>query len=125
MKYSNLLTSGDFLVLFCALLVVMGLYYNLLSPSQLGTQATVLISGKPWKTFDLGINQEISVPGNLGQSRIHINDGRVRFINSPCNSKLCILQDWLRYTGELGVCLPNRISVQVLGSNPKYDTINF
>ncbi|MDH5325419.1 MAG: NusG domain II-containing protein [Gammaproteobacteria bacterium] len=118
-------TRGDAVVILVAAVWLAFIYFMAVKPTQTGSQATVLLSGKPWKTFDLNRDQLIEVPGSVGTSSLRIKDGQIRFIDSPCTAKQCILQGWLKYSGELAVCLPNRVSVQILGANPRYDSINF
>ena len=121
----TLIKKGDVVVIIAALFLLGYLYNALWGPTSLGTTATILINGKAWKKFSLKQDQIIDVRGKVGTSRIQVKDGLIRFVDSPCNTKQCILQGWLKYAGELAVCLPNRISVQVVGRTPRYDSITF
>jgi hypothetical protein len=67
----------------------------------------------------------LEIDGPLGASRIEIRNGRARFISSPCRGKVCIHSGWLEHTGELTACLPNRVSIQLLGQHPRFDAVNF
>jgi len=78
-----------------------------------------------WARLNLFQNQELHATGVLGNSHIRVLDGRVRFIDSPCPNKLCVHTGWLSQGGENATCLPNRVSVQILASDPRFDSINF
>lgn len=90
-----------------------------------GAEAVVMVDGKRWARLNLFNNQELHVPGPLGESHLQVRDGQIRFIDSPCPNKLCVHTGWLSQGGESATCLPNKISVQILGSDTRFDTINF
>ena len=54
-----------------------------------------------------------------------MREGRVRFVDSPCPNKQCVHTGWLNQGGEVAVCLPNKVSVQVLADDPRFDAVNF
>ncbi len=70
-------------------------------------------------------HRKFSVSGPLGETVIEIRDGRARVLQSPCLRKLCIRAGWLEDAGDVTVCVPNRVSVALLGSDPRFDAINF
>ena len=119
------LTRGDWLALSLAAALLSALYAGLWYAGGRGTEARVLVDGKPWARLDLFQDQDLDVPGRLGISHIAVRDGAVRFVDSPCPTHECVHQGWLREGGEAAVCLPNRVSVQVLGENPRFDSISF
>jgi len=75
--------------------------------------------------YNLTENNVIDVDGELGQSRIEIADGRVRFIHSPCSSQYCVRSGWHEHSGGLAACLPNKVSLHLSGAGKLYDAINF
>lgn len=70
-------------------------------------------------------DREIAVAGPRGETVIEIRDGRVRVLRSPCRQKLCIRAGWLETAGDAAACVPNRVSVLLLGGDPRFDAINF
>lgn len=119
------LVTGDVVVLVSALILLIFLYSYYWRDGSIGHQAAIHLGGKHWQNVDLYQNQWIEVPGALGISKIQVKDGKIRFVESPCNSKQCIHQGWLSHGGELAVCLPNKVSVQILSVDPRFDSINF
>ena len=121
----GLLHRGDWLVLAAALLLIPVLYAGFWGGGGHGLEARVWVDGKVWARLDLFRDQEIEVPGVIGVSRLQIRDGEIRFLDSPCSGRQCIRQGWLASGGEVAACLPNRVSVQILGHDPRFDSINF
>ena len=119
------LSKGDYVVLVVAILVVAYSFVHYWQGMAFANQAFIHIHGKYWQTVDLYQNQIVTVKGSLGESKIEVSDGRVRFIESPCQNKICIHQGWLQHGGEVAACLPNEVSVQVSSPDPLYDSMNF
>ncbi|WP_455201492.1 NusG domain II-containing protein [Kaarinaea lacus] len=119
------LTAGDRLLLALAVVSLGALYAVYWGQSVYGNQAAIAIAGKHWLTIDLYQEQVINVEGRLGDSKLEIKDGKIRFISSPCDTKQCIHQGWIHQSGEIAACVPNAISVRILGPDPRFDTMNF
>lgn len=77
------------------------------------------------RTIRLDHDQILHVQGKLGDSVLQIQRGKIRFIQSPCATKFCILSGWLKYNGDAMACLPNGVYVQVSGGKTKFDSISF
>lgn len=69
--------------------------------------------------------RRITVRGPLGETVIEIDDGRARVLASPCTQKLCVRSGWLDAAGEATACVPNRVSIVLLGDDLRYDAMNF
>ena len=76
-------------------------------------------------TAPLATDRTLHVHGPLGDSVIEISKGRARFFSSPCAGQTCVHSGWLQAAGDMTACLPNRISLQVVGIQPRFDAINF
>jgi len=119
------LSRGDAVVWLLAATLLVSLYMMFWQADGHGAEAVVLVNGKRWARLDLFQNQDLDVPGPLGHSHIQVRDGQVRFVNSPCPNQLCVHTGWLSQGGEVSICLPNKVSLQILGSDPRFDAINF
>ena len=122
---TSMVSRGDAVVLILALLLVASLYLLFWQGGGRSNQAMVLVNGENWARLNLDYNQDLTVPGPLGVSHIQVRDGNVRFVDSPCPTKQCILQGGVNEGGESVVCLPNLVSVHVLADDPRFDSINF
>jgi hypothetical protein len=76
-------------------------------------------------TEELSPDRTLHIHGPLGDSVIAVNNGRARFISSPCRGQVCVQTGWLQTSGDFAACLPNRISLTLLGQHPRFDAINF
>jgi hypothetical protein len=67
--------------------------------------------------YDLNQKKTTSVKGLLGYTTILIENGRFRFIDSPCHSKLCIHAGWVNIHDFPIICLPNKVSAFIKDNN--------
>lgn len=118
------LTAGDAVVVLAAALLIGWLYAALWSGAP-ALEVEIRSGGKHIETLTLAENRIVDVAGPLGISHIEIKDAQVRFLDSPCANKVCVLSGWHRHAGETTACLPNQVSVRILGRDRRYDAINF
>lgn len=76
-------------------------------------------------TYSLGQDRIIEVRGPLGSSQVQIRQGQVRFSHSPCRNQYCVHQGWLSRAGQVAICLPNQVSIELLGGERAYDSLNY
>jgi len=118
------LKPGDYLTLLtgalCVVLLTLKLWHG-------GVADTVVIrsGGKVFREVPLSRDQQIEVPGPLGTSIITIEKLRVRISSDPSPRQYCVRQGWLQQAGEIAVCLPNQVSVELTGGAKKYDSLNY
>ena len=65
--------------------------------------------------ISLGIEGRHSVSGPLGTAFLVIEKGRAHLENAPCPLKICEAMGSVDRSGQVIVCLPNRIVVKVAG----------
>lgn len=118
------LKSGDWLVLLLGCISVVLLTLKLWS-GDLADKAVIRSGGKIFKEVPLTHNQQIEVPGPLGISVIAIQNRKVRITSDPSPRQYCVRQGWLQQSGEIAICLPNEVSVELTGSRKKYDSLNY
>ena len=75
--------------------------------------------------LDLAHNQRISVPGPLGTTLIAVENRRTRVVSDPGIHQYCVRQGWLTRPGEIAICAPNQVSLQVQGSQNPYDSLSY
>lgn len=75
-------------------------------------------------TFDLNQDRHIRVRGAIGESVIHIRHGKVRMEQAPCQHQYCVQQGWLSHAGQVALCLPNQVSIVLLG-NAGFDSLSY
>jgi hypothetical protein len=118
------LLAGDWLVLISSSLFVIYLFQTLWT-NEHAAKVQIRLGDKIYATYSLNQQREIHVHGKLGDATISIAQGKARFSKSPCHTQYCVHQGWLTHSGQAAICLPNQISLELLGENKPYDTLNY
>ena len=115
---------GDWLTLLLGSIFVAVLTLKLWS-GDLADKAIIRSGGKIFREVPLSRDQQIEVPGPLGVSIISIQNRKARIASDPSPRQYCVRQGWLQQAGEIALCLPNQVSVELTGSKKKYDSLNY
>ncbi len=119
------MTRADYLVLIFALLLLPYLYLSYWGNDSQGEIVQIQIAGEETLKLPLEQNKRLQIEGALGTTVIEIKNRQVRFVSSPCQGKHCIISGWLEKDGQLAACIPNGITVQVIGRDARFDAVNF
>jgi hypothetical protein len=119
-----LIKPGDWLVILLGTLVV-GVSFPLFWQGGLADRAIVRQNGQIFADLDLRAKRQLEVPGPLGQTLIAIEPGRARIVSDPGPRQYCVRQGWLMRPGEIAICAPNRVSLQITGRTKVYDSISY
>ena len=115
---------GDYFVMIAGAILVAFLFAKLWSfepAAKLRIRQGDQIIG----TYSLNQTRELNIHGPLGESKIMIQSGKVRFISSPCHNQYCVHQGWLKRAGQAAICIPNQVSLELLGAKKTYDSLNY
>ena len=116
---------GDLVVIaLCAALVAASA--ALLAPPG-GIAHTALVETADGRRSALPLDRDarLAVRGRRGTSVVEVRDGRARFLDSDCPQKLCVRAGWLARAGETAACVPNGVSLTLVGDDPAYDALTF
>ena len=119
------LTSADKVIVMMSILIIGMLYFVTWSGSESSRHVTLSVSGEKRHIIDLFEEKVLSVDGIRGVSKLEIRDGKIRFLESACNTHFCIRSGWLNKTIGLIACLPNGVSLNFSNNKKTYDAINF
>ncbi|WP_349945634.1 NusG domain II-containing protein [Lacrimispora sp. BS-2] len=105
------------LILVGAILVISGLlsgifYARNRKPAE---QVVVTVDGKPVVTLDLHKDTDMVIDGYGGTDHLVIKDGYASITEASCPDKVCVRTGKIHRSGELIVCLPNRVVVTIEG----------
>ena len=115
---------GDWFTLLFGALLTVSLAITLWQGGA-ADKAVIRSGGKIFREAPLSRNQTIEVPGPLGISRIAIHNRQARIAADPSPRQYCVRQGWLKQAGEVAVCLPNQVSVELSGGSKRYDSLNY
>jgi hypothetical protein len=107
------------LILVVAILVISGLlsgifYARNRKPAE---EVVVTVDGKIVATLDLHKNTDMVIDGYGGTDHLIIKDGYASITEASCPDKVCVRTGKIHRSGELIVCLPNRVVVTIEGED--------
>lgn len=116
------------LVLAIAAIACVGLVATrLMGANTNADMATVVIRDGEQNVYELPLSQNTtkSVTTDLGTNLIEIKDGRVHVEEADCPNQDCVHQGWIDAAGEQIVCLPHRLTVDIVDESAKttYDVV--
>ena len=120
----NHLKVGDWLVLFAGALFTLWLA-SLVWHGGAADKAVIRSGGKLFRELPLSRDLELEVPGPLGNSTISIRNHQARIASDPSPRQYCVRQGWLKQAGEIAICLPNQVSLELTGSSKRYDSLSY
>jgi hypothetical protein len=115
---------GDWLLIIASLIAVIVMFQQFWSFEH-ASKLKIRQGDKIIGTYDLNQKRELHIEGPTGDSIISIEQGKARFKRSPCNNQYCLHQGWLSLAGQVAICLPNQISLQLMGAKSTYDSLNY
>ncbi len=118
------LLVGDWLTILVSVLAVLYLF-QILWTNEHAAKVQIRLGDKIYATYSLNQQREIHVHGKLGDAVISIAQGKVRFAKSPCTAQYCVHQGWLARVGQVAICIPNQISLELVGEAKPYDSLNY
>jgi hypothetical protein len=116
--------AGDYFVMLSGLLLVL-LLFKALWQHEVAAKLIIRQGDHIFATLSLNQERNLNIHGPIGDSKVIIHHGKVRFESSPCHSQYCVHQGWLSQAGQVAICLPNRVSLELVGAQKKYDSLNY
>ena len=116
--------TGDWFVIAVSLILVITLFQSLWHGER-AAKLRIRQGDAIYATYSLDQERTLDIHGPLGNSRIVIHQGQVRFEHSPCPNQYCVHQGWLKRAGQVALCLPNQVSLELLGGEKTYDSLNY
>lgn len=90
-----------------------------------GDTVVIRAAGRVVETLPLAQARKLAIEGPLGTTQIEIEPGRARIARDPSPRQLCVKQGWLSQSGQVALCLPNQVSLEIRGTAPAYDTLGY
>ncbi len=115
---------GDWLMMVAGSALVILLFTTLWQGRE-ASKLQIRAGNEVFGTYSLDQARIIEVPGPLGTSIIEIAHGKARVVSDPGPKQYCIKQGWLAQAGQVAMCLPNQVSIQLLGNNKPYDSLSY
>lgn len=124
MHWIALFRPGDWLLAALGLIFCVA-SFPLAWQAGIAEKAVIKRGGEIFAELDLSRNRSIEVPGPLGITIVSVDKRRVRVVSDPGPRQYCVRQGWLARPGEIAICAPNQVSVQVQGGKESYDSLSY
>jgi hypothetical protein len=119
------MTRSDTVLLLFTLLLLPLLYLGLWQAGGPATHVRIILPHASPLKLSLDNEGVYAFEGTQGTSKIQVENGMARFIESPCTNKICLHQGWQEHAGEVAACLPNQVAIVMVGGEQRYDAINY
>lgn len=81
-----------------------------------GATVRITIDGALYGEYSLSEEQSISIDEKLGHNRLVIEDGSAYMADADCPDKYCMDYKPIAKSGEMIICLPHKLVVEVTGT---------
>ncbi len=110
--------KGDFLIIgLVVLLIATSFLTTLLPKKQEGAVVTVTVAGKKTAEYPLGRDFETEIVTEHGKNTLVIKDGFADVTSADCYGNDCVHQRKISKNGEIIVCLPHKLVIEITSSN--------
>ncbi|KNF09465.1 protein of unknown function DUF1312 [Gottschalkia purinilytica] len=93
-----------------------GIYYvNKIATNSSNKYVNIELDGKKYKkiTLDNKEMRTLEIKTKFGYNKLEINKGKVRVVEANCPDQLDVKQGYITRPGEMIVCLPNRLVIEI------------
>jgi len=70
---------------------------------------------KQWKIYDKAGNYNL----------IEVFPGKIRVKDADCPDKICVKTGWISQSGQIAVCLPHKLIINIEGKSNTVDSVAF
>ena len=88
-----------------------------------GEQVLVTVNGKEYARYDLSVDREVEITLDGHTNKFSISKGKVQMSYSTCKNQLCVNTGSISETNQNIVCLPNRVSISIVGRDGDTDAV--
>lgn len=113
----------DIILLAVCLFVSLAVWLCVTLSKKEGEYAVVTVNGEEYGRYSLSSEEEIVIETERGKNVIVIRDGYADIADATCPDGLCERQRRINETGESLVCLPNKVTVTVIGGDSEIDLV--
>ena len=113
-------------IVLCIVVILFSLvtYFFLFKPSEKPEKGIVVVTidGKEYNRYPLGKDQNITIQGNGGMNCLQIKNSKVKMVKADCPDEYCVMQKEISKKGQSIICLPHKLSVEILEQDTEMQT---
>ena len=116
-KIFKILKIGDYIFIGMILIgFVIGLLWIRFNPAE-GQTISIFLENRELYRLLIFEDRTITVQGNIGETVVKIEHGKVWIESAPCPHQLCKNMGKISRSGEIIVCIPNKLLIRIEGSS--------
>ncbi len=120
--------KGDVIIIFIILLVgTLGLLGKFII-GQSSDEKRLIITKDKIILHDILLTDDLSDAIKIGDNTeyniINIRNGVVKVLEADCKNQVCIKDGIIVKVGEILVCLPHKLTIEIKGKNPDVDIMS-
>jgi hypothetical protein len=108
-----------------AISVVVLLFQGFFLKGETGERVVITTNGKVYASYNLeNEDRVVDIDTEFGSNTVVIKDGCVFVKEASCPDKLDVKMGKISKTNQKIVCLPNRLMIEIMGSDGKVDKVS-
>lgn len=115
--------KGDWLIIVLSVLMAALPLFLMLRTEEPPAWVVVRRDGEIIRTLPLDAEETVEFSDANGANWIQVKNGAVRMIRADCSDQICVRRGDIRRTGETLVCLPHRLTVEIVGGASNADAV--
>ena len=116
-------TRYDLILIAVCLFVSLALWAAVSLTKKPGETVVVTVAGEEFGRYSLNEEREVVIETENGKNVLVIKDGYADITDATCPDGLCERQRKINESGETLVCLPNKVTVTVIGGEEGVDFV--
>ena len=125
MRSRQIFKTKDVILLAILLIVAIVSFFIIHSKPNENLEAVIVKDNQTYKIINLNeVEQpyQINIDGSIPVI-ISVEKNSIYFKNSECPDKICVNTGRLSKAGDIAVCLPAKISIELRGNQKEFDSI--
>lgn len=123
------MTKWDkYLIIIIILLSLLSMYYIKNIATNKGNEYVMIeVNGKEYRRITLSDDNQtryLEIDNQYGYNKLEIQGKKIRVIDADCPDKLDVKQGWIKNIGEVIVCLPNRLVIEIRGDKKPQNEVD-
>ena len=100
------------------------LFFTIRAASSPGQQVVINVDGNEYGRYPLDQDNVIEIHNGDRQNTVTIRDGGVSMSYSTCENQICVHEGVVTTPGQLIVCLPNYVIVEIEGGEDSDEALD-
>jgi hypothetical protein len=115
-RFFKILKIGDYII---TVIILVGFFvgvFSIRSSTNEGQAVSIFVDNQERYHFRIFEDRTIKVQGDIGETVVRIEHGKVWIESAPCPLQLCKKMGKISKSGDIIVCIPNKLLIRIEGS---------